>query len=249
MSHGSVRVKLIAEDAFKGKAFVAGYHGIGFVGFLAVKHMVKALRGRKIGYVVSPYMPQVVNASAEGIAAPYELYDVGSAVVFLPNAPLTRHDLLRVPYALAEASLGGGASMALLIGGLDASYRKGDGRALRYAATNAFLNRYGRFVEGEYPLEEGLAIVGPLAAMLAYYEAHGFPAVAVLPYADPTSADPLAAKVAVEYAARVLGVPIGTEELVKLAEEKAKLEKELEEIRRKAAQEEGRMAKLPQFYV
>ncbi len=249
MSYGKVLVKLLAEDAFKGKAFVAGYHGIGFVGFLAVKHVVKALQGKKVGYVVSPYMPQVVNASAEGIVAPYELYDVGAAVVFLPNAPLTRYDLLRVPYALAEASLKGGANMALLVGGLDASYRKGDGRALRYAATSAFLKRYSRFVESEYPLEEGLAIVGPLAAMLAYYEAHGFPAVAVLPYADPTSADPLAAKVAVEYVAGVLGVSVNTDELVKLAEEKAKLEKELEELKRKAAHEEGRAVKLPQFYV
>ena len=244
-----VEVKLLVEGALKGKALLAGYHGIGFVGFLAVKHFVKALRGRKVGYVVSPYMPQVVNATTDGITAPYELYDVGPALVFLPNAPLTRYDLFRVPYALAEASLEGGASMAILIGGLDSSYRRGDGRALRYAATSAFLARYRKFVEGEYPLEDNLAIVGPLAAMLAYYEANGFPAVAILPYADPSGADPLAAKVAVEFAAGILGLAVDTSELVKLAEEKAKLEAELEEMRRRAAQEESRAVRLPMFYV
>lgn len=249
MRRRSVEVKLLVEGALEGKALVAGYHGIGFVGFLAVKHLVKALRGRKVGYVVSTYMPQVVNAAADGIAAPYELYDVGPAVVFLPNVPLTRQDLFRVPYAIAEASLEGGASMALLVGGLDSSYRRGDGRPLRYAATSAFLARYRRYVEGEYPLEDNLAIVGPLAAMLAYYEAYGFPAVAVLPYADPSGADPLAAKVAVEFVAGILGLAVDTSELVKLAEEKAKLEEELEEMRRRAAQEEGRSVRLPMFYV
>jgi hypothetical protein len=42
---------------------------------------------------------------------------------------------------------------------------------------------------------------------------------------------------------------VDTSELVKLAEEKAKLEEELEEVRRRAAQEEGRSVRLPMFYV
>lgn len=244
-----VQVKVFGNP-FKDKALVAGYHGIGLVGYLAVRHLVRALGGRKIGYIVSPYMPQVVNATAGGIVAPYELYDVGPAVVFLPNTPPSRYDIVRVPYALAEASVEGGARMALLIGGLDASYRRDDGRTLRYAATRAFLSSYRSLVENEQVLEEGLAIVGPLAAMLAYYEANDFPAVALLPYADPNSADPLAAKAAVEFVGRVLGIAVDTSELVKLAEEKAKLEREIEELRRKAAQqEEGRRVALPSFYV
>ena len=239
-----VEVRTI-DGAFKGKVFVAGYHGFGLVGYLTVRHLVKALGGRRVGYVISPYMPQVVNVGPEGLITPYELYDVGPAVVFLPNAFLSRNDIIRVPYALAEASIAGGATMAILVGGLDASYRKGEGES-RYAATRSFLQLYGEAVSGLLPLEEGLSIVGPLAAMLAYYEAREFPSVAVLPYADPHSADPLAAKTAIDFISRVINVEVDASELVKLAEEKARLEREVEELRRRTY-EEG--ARIPSFYV
>jgi len=238
---------LVAEGALRGKVLVAGYHGFGLVGYLTVRHLVRALGGRRVGLIVSPYMYQVVNVGPQGLIAPYELYDVGPAVVFLPNVQLTQQDLIRVPYALAQASISGGARMALLVGGLDASYKRDDD-AMRYAATSSFLSRYADLLEGLRPLEEGLSIVGPLAAMLAYYEAHDFPSVAVLPYADPHSPDPLAAKAAVEFVSRVLSVQVDTQELVRLAEEKARLERELEELRRRARQE-ARAPVVPSFYV
>ncbi len=236
---------IAAEGAFRGKVFIAGYHGFGLVGYLTVRHIIGALGGRKVGYVISPHMPQIVNMGPDGLVAPYELYDVGPAVVFLPNVPLPRGDMIRVPYKLAEASISGGSRAALLIGGLDASYRRGDS-ALRYAATRPFLRQYGELVRGLVPLEEGLSVVGPLAAMLAYYEAHDFPSVAILPYADPSSADPLAAKAAVEFVAQALGVTIDTSELVRLAEEKVRLERKVEELRKRMREEGGR---IPSFYV
>lgn len=237
----------MAEGGFREKVFIAGFHGFGFVGYLTARHLVKVLKGVRIGYVISPFMPQVVSTCSEGIATPYELYDTGSAVVFLPNAPLTRNDVFRVPYALAEASFTGGARMAILVGGLDASFRGGEG-VLRYAATRSFLARYGYLVKGELPLEEGLSIVGPLAAMLAYYEANNFPSVAILPYTDPSTADPLAAKTAVDFIAKILDVQVDSSELLKLAEEKVRLEKELELLKSKAEQEGGK-PKVPTFYV
>ncbi|RLF05003.1 MAG: proteasome assembly chaperone family protein, partial [Thermoprotei archaeon] len=88
-------------------------------------------------------------------------------------------------------------------------------------------------------------MVGPLAAMMAYYSAYEFPAVAILPYADAGGADPLAAKEAVELVARILGVEVDTSELLRLAEEKAKLERELEEVRKRAERGE----EVPTFYV
>ncbi|MEM1698042.1 MAG: PAC2 family protein [Thermofilaceae archaeon] len=243
-----LRVEVRVEsDAFANKVFVAGYHGFGLVGYLTARHLVKALGGRKIGYVVSPYMPQVVNAGPEGLTTPYELYDVGLAVVFLPNVPLPQADLIRIPYKLAEASVAGGAKVALLVGGLDASYRKG-GDTMRYAATRTFLARYDNLVKGLQQLEEGLSIVGPLAAMLAYYEAHDFPAVAVLPYADPSSIDPMAAKAAVEFISRVLQVEVDVSDLMRMAEEKARLEREFEELRKRMGRE-SRTPSVPTFYV
>ncbi len=236
-----VRIK---RGAFSGKVFVAGFHGVGYVGYLAVRHLARALRGRLVGYVVSPYMPQYASMSSHGIVSPYELYDVGPAVVFLPNVPLSRGDLTRVPYALAGASIRGGARMAVLVGGLDNRFRRGEPN-YRYAATRAFMDAYSGALKGGKPLEEGLYMVGPLAAMMTYYSAYEFPAVAILPYADASGADPLAAKEAVDLVARILGVEVDTSELLRLAEEKAKLERELEEVRKRAERGE----ETPTFYV
>lgn len=36
-----VRIK---RGAFSGKVFVAGFHGVGYVGYLAVRHLARALR-------------------------------------------------------------------------------------------------------------------------------------------------------------------------------------------------------------
>lgn len=243
-----VRVEVrTVEGALRDKALIAGYHGFGLVGYLAVRHLVRALGGRRVGYVISPYMRQVVNVGPEGLVVPYELYDVGPAVVFLPNVPLSERDLIRVPYALAEASISDGARMALLIGGLDASYKRGGG-VMRYAATKCFLSRYSELVKGLHSLEEGLSIIGPLAAMLAYYEACDFPSVAVLPYADPHSVDPLAAKVAVDFVSRVINVEVDAQELLRLAEEKARFEREIEELRRNVGHGD-KPPTPPMFYV
>ena len=230
---GKVRVR-IRKGALRDKVFIAGFHGIGYVGYLTVRHIVRAMESRLVGYVLSPYMPQYTCTGPYGITTPYELYAIRDyAVVFLPNLPLSRRDLFTVPYLLAESSLKGGARTALLIGGLDNNFKR-DNLAYRYAATGAFLRTHTALFEDSKPLDEGLYIVGPLAAMMAYYQAHEFPAAAILPYADSGGADPLAAREAVKIVARVLGFGIDDSDLLRLAEEKAKLERELEEVRRKA---------------
>lgn len=240
-----IRVKL-ESSVFRDKVLVAGFHGIGYVGYLAVKHLVKALNGKLVGHILTAWMPQFVAATPDGILSPYEVYDIGTSVVFVPNVPMSRYDTNLVPLALAEASVSGGARLALLIGGLDNRFRRDEGD-FRYAATRAFLAAHGELVKGAKRLEEGLYIVGPLATMLAYYSAYDFPAVAILPYADPSSVDPLAAKVAVDLVSKMLGVEVDTSELVRLAEEKVKLERELEEIRKKATK--GEEGAVPTFYV
>ncbi|MEM1508536.1 MAG: PAC2 family protein [Thermofilaceae archaeon] len=240
-----VKVKL-ESSVFKDKVLVAGFHGIGYVGYLTVKHLVKVLNGRLVGHILTVWMPQFVASTPDGISTPYEIYDLGESILFVPNVPMSRYDVNLVPLALAEASISGGARLALLIGGLDNRFRKDEGD-FRYAATHAFLAAHGEFIRDAKRLEEGLYIVGPLATMLAYYSAYDFPAVAILPYADPSGVDPLAAKVAVDFISRMLGVKVDTSELVQLAEEKVKLEKELEEIRKKATR--GEEGAVPTFYV
>ncbi len=63
--------------------------------------------------------------------------------------------------------------------------------------------------------------------MLMFYELNQFPAVALLPYAERSRPDPVAASVAIEQINLLLGIGIDTEGLLKEAE---KIEKEIESL-------------------
>ena len=79
-------------------------------------------------------------------------------------------------------------------------------------------------------LERGLFVVGPLATMLTRYEIRDFPAIALLPYANPARPDPLAASVAVDYLNKVFNLSIDVTQLIKDAQ---KIEAEIQEIARR----------------
>ena len=79
--------------------------------------------------------------------------------------------------------------------------------------TGAYLDRAKVF---KAPiLEPGLLVYGPLAIMLNEFEIHNFPAVAVLPYAEPARADPAAAALAIREIAKAYNFRVEVDELVK----------------------------------
>ncbi|MEM3061886.1 MAG: PAC2 family protein, partial [Candidatus Bathyarchaeia archaeon] len=68
-------------------------------------------------------------------------------------------------------------------------------------------------------LEPGLFVYGPLAIMLSEFEMRNFPAIAILPYASSSRADPRAATTAIKRISKVYMLDLDTSELEKDAEE------------------------------
>ncbi|MEM4599986.1 MAG: PAC2 family protein, partial [Candidatus Methanomethylicaceae archaeon] len=76
-------------------------------------------------------------------------------------------------------------------------------------------------------LEKGLFVVGPLAIMLSHFEINNFPAIALLPYANPARPDPMAAAIAIEFINKLTGLSIDTSQLISDAH---KIEEEIQEL-------------------
>jgi len=227
---GSVRIVL--DERVNARTFMTGFHGVGHVGWIATRYIVDSIGARRVGFVISPYMQPFVTAR-EGIVTPYELYSKDEFLFFIANVPLSQRDVSLVSLAIAEEVVKLGVERSILFGGLDKRFASGEDELLRVAPTSSFRARYNRWIEGLKTIEEGLGIVGPLAYMLAFYEAHEHPALAILPYAAADRPDPLAASRAVEVAGRLTGLEVDVSRLVEEAE---LLEKKYEELERKISE-------------
>ena len=99
---------------------------------------------------------------------------------------------------------------AVLIGGLDESLQSGpDG--VRVVPTKSFPIKS---IKMKHPtLESGLFVYGPLAIMLCEFEKKQFPAVAVLPYASASHADPKAAATAIKTISKAYGLKVDVKDL------------------------------------
>ncbi|ABL77766.1 proteasome assembly chaperone family protein [Thermofilum pendens] len=243
LKYGKVRV-VLSEDVHP-ETFLAGFHGVGHVGWIAVKHVVEKLEAQRVGYLFTQYMPPFVNVRS-GIRTPYELYFSQGMLIFLPNVPVSPKDFISVPEALAELSITLGVKLSVLFGGLDASYKEPDAKP-RIAPTRAFLlSKEDLIKEKGYPvLEEHLGIVGPLAILLSVFEANNVPAVAILPYAAADRPDPRAAAEAIKVFQEITGVRISVEELLEQGE---RLEKEVAEVEKKI-KEAMREREPPMYHV
>jgi uncharacterized protein len=112
---------------------------------------------------------------------------------------------------------------AIVVGGLDK--RLEDEHKLKAIYTKAFLRKLST-VDIQI-LDEGLYVTGPLAYMLMFFELNDFPAISLLPYAERSRPDPIAASVAIEAINKLLNVDINVQELLDEAE---KIEKEIEAL-------------------
>ena len=226
------RVRLVLKERVRAKVLLAGFHGVGQVGWIATRYIADKLEARKIGFVLTADMPAFVTVKG-GIVAPYELYSVGDFLLFVTNVPMSQRDLSRVPLTIADFALRAGLEEAVLFGGLDRRFVAEGDDAVRIAPTRSYLEKHPESVQGLKVIEESLGIVGPLAVMLAAYEAYDSPACAILPLASPERPDPLAASRAIEVANKLLGLSVDVQEL---REEAALLEKRVEEIQKKLSE-------------
>ncbi len=239
---GNLQVVLNRE--FRVSRLVTGFHGIGHVGWISVRHLVEKTKAVRVGHVISPYMQPFVSVK-NGIRTPYELYVSGETLYFLPNVPLSNRDTSLVTMAVAEIALEGGVTEAIFFGGLDNRFKEDE--SIRLAPTTAFYERHrDLFSSGRFKLmDEGLGVVGPLAIILSIFESRELPAVAILPYAAPDRPDPKAAAEALKAYSELSGESVSVEELV---EEGTLIERELEELEKKIKQM-AREREPPQYHV
>ncbi|MCL5788535.1 MAG: PAC2 family protein [Candidatus Marsarchaeota archaeon] len=183
---------------------------------MAVKHLIKSLDATKIGYLLTDSLPPVVTGHRGVIRLPFELYNHGDLVILLSESLPPTREMQKFVKGVTEWVANSGMRDAVLIGGLDHAYSAGniDDEA-RFIYTTSF-NPEG--FEGMKPLEDGLFVVGPLALFMTLFQARGFPAAAILPYALRDRADPRAAAHAIKFVNSYYGLNVEVQELIADAE-------------------------------
>src|ERR1700691_6800822 len=92
--NSSIRVlpDAVANGGLKGRALIAGFHGIGATGYWTVKFLIQELKARRACYIDSEFAPAVSSTVKNEISTPYEVYGIGD-LLFLKaeERPLREH--------------------------------------------------------------------------------------------------------------------------------------------------------------
>lgn len=210
--------------------FVTGFRGIGFTGYIAVKHIVSNLNLKPIGIIETDDLPPFVWMEGQRLITPYQLYAYSDLVFLVAEGlPLPRRQYTFFKH-VADWVIENRFREALLIGGLDSRFQRSPEDKVRVAPTSTYIKQH---VSLELPLlEKGLMITGPVALMLSRFEVRDFPALALLPYASSTHPDPMAAAIAIEYLNKMYNLNLDFSELIKDAK---RIEEQVrEELKRRS---------------
>ena len=230
---GAVRV--FYEEGVEGAdLFITGFKGFGAVGYITTLHLVEKLGCKRAGFITTKYMPEEVTIDHAGnIVAAFTLYSCsvdGKRVVVLVNHDIpVPQDRARFAEGLVEWLTRAGIKEAVFVGGFDSRFRSGE-EELRWLATSAYPRRLG-----EPKMIQGLYVIGPLALVLLYAEIKGYPAVAILPYAEAARPDPRAAAVAVKKIGELYGIGVSVEDLLEEAKKIEEMISMMERQQREAA--------------
>ena len=200
----------VRGNSFRNCTLMTGFHGIGSTGYIAISYLVHSLEAKRIGFVDVAHPPPFVSTSEEGLVTPFEVFRKDKLVfVKLEFAP-HRTEEAEFAKTLAQWTINQKFKDAVLVGGLDSGLKSGK-QNVRIVPTKAYLSRKNSF---KYPtLEPGLFVYGQLAVMLNEFEMREFPAIAILPYASATAADPSAAAVAVRTICKAYGIKVDVSDL------------------------------------
>lgn len=214
----------LKEPNLKGSVLITGFHGLGATGYISVKHTVTSTGAKLIGYISTDRIPPFVSMDENRLSMPFEIYRHGKYVFVITNVPPHPKERQEFSKELAEWAMAEGFSESYLIGGLDNRLKPNEGDKIRCTVTRAFK---GHENLGVPLLEKGLFVVGPLAVMLGCFEIGNFPAISLLPYANPTRPDPMAAAVAVQYLNKLTNMSI---DVGPLETDAKRIESEIQEL-------------------
>lgn len=212
----------VENRSFKNCTLVTGFHGIGETGYIAISYFVNASKAQRIGFINVAHPPPFVATSDAGLITPFELYKSRNLVFVKLEFSPHKSEESEFSKTLARWAISHRFKDAVLIGGLDSSFKSGK-HEFRIVPTEAYLPKAKRFNAPK--LEPGLFVFGPLAVMLSEFEINKFPAVAVLPYATLARVDPGAAAIAIKNICRTYRLKVDVKDLETDAKE---IETELE---------------------
>jgi uncharacterized protein len=217
-------MKIDGNQNFKDSILITGFHGIGTVGYIATKYIVNELNAHKIGTILSDHQPPFITTKEGKISLPFELFRFKNIIMLVPQFQPYRNEHKVFAEKIVQWTIQSKFKKVILIGGLDSRLKKNENDSLRVIATSSFLNENPT----NYPiLEDGLFVTGPLALILTYFEVNNFPTIALLPYAESTRADPLAASKAIEIINEIANINVDVEKLIQDAEN---IEKNLQDV-------------------
>lgn len=212
----------VKKVPLKNSILITGFHGLGATGFITIKHAVTNLKAELIGYITTDLMPPFVCMDEDRMSLPFEIYKYNNCVFVLTNVPPHAKERQKFSRILADWAIKEKFSTAYLIGGLDGRLKSSENDRIRCVPTSSFKMNIDMPI-----LEKGLFVVGPLAIMLSHFEINGFPAIALLPYANPARPDPMAAAIAIEFINKLTGLSIDASQLISDAH---KIEEEIQEL-------------------
>lgn len=209
---------------FKDSVLITGFHGIGTTGFIAIKYMISQLEAEKIGTIITDFIPPFITTKEGKLSLPFELFKKDDIILFMPQFQPYRNEHRIFSEEIVDWTIKSNFKKVILLGGLDSRLKKNENDRLRAVATSEYLMKN----QIDVPiLEDGLFVTGPLALLLTYYEINNYPAIALLPYAESSRADPLAAANAINTINKILDLQINTSKLIEDAEV---IEKNLQEV-------------------
>ncbi len=201
---------------FDNNALLTGFHGIGYAGYWTVKYLVQKLEAERIAFVDSETVSPVSSTTHGRIVTPYEFFRKNDLTIFKVEVPPYRGSEIDFFRNLSEWIVNSKFREVALIGGLDASLRTDESSSFRIVHTSSFKMREPLSTAKIF--EDDQIIVGPVAIMLNYFEAHDFPAYAILAYSSTDRVDPRAAVSSIEILSKCYGFEVDVEPLLKGAE-------------------------------
>ena len=213
------------KKGFKDNTLITGFHGIGTTGFIAIKYIINQIQAERVGTIISSQLPPFITTKDGKMSLPFEIFQKEENTMFIPHFQPYRNEHRAFSEKIVDWTMESQFQKAILIGGLDARLKKDEGDKIRVIATSAFLKKYQS--ESLPILEDGLFVTGPLALILTFFEINDFPAIGLLPYAESSRVDPLAASQAIKKINELTSLDVNT---TKLIQDAKLIEQNLEEV-------------------